>query len=396
MEVSTTVEARSRARPRRLLIILAFLAFISLGLPDTLIGVAWPSIATEVGIGLDALGLYLIASSVGYLAAAFTTGQLILRLGVGALLAVSTLATATALFGIAISPFWWLMIVLAALLGAGGGAIDSGLNTYAATNFSPRTMNWLHACYGIGATTGPAVMTFVLSQGFSWRLAYALVGGAQLVLMLCFVLTIKLWSNAPTAMSAAELHAPMMTTLRMPRVWLAALTFMVYVGLEVSASQWSFTLFTESRGVSLEVAGYWVSGYWGSLTLGRILIGLVANRIPGQKLMLVALGGALTSTLLIWLNPTTWLALGGLGLLGFSLATIFPTLMSDTPNRIGAAHVPNAIGLQMALSNLGVSVVPAIVGVIGTSLGLEWISFSLVVLAVMLIGLYLSLRGVGP
>jgi fucose permease len=377
------------------LVILAFLAFISLGLPDTLIGVAWPSIAAEVAVGLDALGFLLIASTMGYLTATFNTGRLITGLGVGMLLAFSTLATSAALFGIALSPVWWLIVGLGVLLGAGGGAIDAGLNTYAATNFSPRTMNWLHACYGIGATIGPAVMTFVLSNGMSWRAAYGLVGAVQLLLMLCFFFTQRLWSSSPQTTQGEVPHVPLLQTLRLPRAWLGALIFLVYVGLEVSASQWSFTLFTESRGVSLETAGYWVSGYWGSLTLGRITIGFIANRIATHQLLLTAMCGALLSTLLIWLNPTSWLALGGLGLLGFSLATIFPTLMSDTPNRLAAAHVPNAVGLQMACSSLGISVVPAIVGLIGTNVGLEWISFSLVVLAVMLIGLYLGLQRVG-
>ncbi|NJM07760.1 MFS transporter [Candidatus Gracilibacteria bacterium] len=214
----------------------------------------------------------------------------------------------------------------------------------------------------------------------------------QFVLMLCFFFTQRLWSSSQQAAHKDVPHAPLAATLRLPHVWLAAVTFMIYVGLEVSASQWSFTLFTQSRGVPLEIAGYWVSGYWGSLTLGRIVIGFVANRISTARLLLTAMIGALISTLLIWLNPATWLALGALGMLGFCLATIFPSLMSDTPHRISAAHVPNAVGMQMAFSNLGVSVVPALVGIVGTSFGLEWISFSLVVLALLLIGLYISLR----
>ena len=174
-------------------LVLAYLAFISLGLPDGLLGVGWPSISADFGVATDAVGLLLFVGMAGYLTSSVVAGFTIARVGVGPLLAGSTALASISLAGYALSPGLWLMVGLALFGGLGGGGIDAGLNAYAASEFGPRHMNWLHAFFGLGVAIGPALMTAVLESGESWRLGYGIVATAQAVLALAFVLTVRSW-----------------------------------------------------------------------------------------------------------------------------------------------------------------------------------------------------------
>jgi fucose permease len=229
-----------------LLIGLAYVGFVSLGLPDGLLGVAWPSIRTFFHLPLDALGALLVMFPAGYLGSSFSSGYLLARLSVGTLLALSCLATAISLLGYALTPQWWIMG------GLGAGAIDAGINTYAATHYSARTVNWLHACYGIGAAGGPVIMTSVLSAGHPWQWGYRIVGIGQIILAVCFGLTHTWWQLPARTASPASAPAPIgattsWSTLRLPIMWLSMAVFFVYTGLEAAAGTWIYSLLTEAR-----------------------------------------------------------------------------------------------------------------------------------------------------
>src|SRR5262245_59433371 len=216
------------------LIVLAYVGFVSLGLPDGLLGVAWPSMRASFHVPLDALGTLLVTFTTGYLLSSCSSGYLLARLSVGALLALSCLATATSLLGYALTPWWWLMVVLGALSGLGAGAIDAGVNTYVATHYSARMINWLHACYGLGPASGPVLMTSVLAAHRPWQWGYAIVGLGQLGLAVCFGLTRSRWPAAgasQTTSGAATVRTPTSSTLRIPVVWLSIAVFFIYTGL---------------------------------------------------------------------------------------------------------------------------------------------------------------------
>jgi fucose permease len=385
----------------RLLIGLAYVGFVSLGLPDGLLGVAWPSIRTFFHLPLDALGALLVMFTAGYLGASFSSGHLLARLNVSALLALSCLATAISLLGYALTPQWWIMVGLGLLSGLGAGAIDAGLNTYAATHFSARTVNWLHACYGIGATGGPVIMTSVLSAGHPWQWGYGIVGVGQMVLAVCFGLTRTWWQ--PTARTAAPAYAPVLmgaassrSTLRLPIMWLSMAVFFVYTGLEAAAGTWVYSLFTEARAITSSTAGLWVSVYWGSLTIGRLVSGMVVGFVPVSLLLRLCLITAALGAVLIWSNLTTFGSFLGLALLGVSLAPIFPSLIATTPARLGEAHTANGVGLQIAAAVLGQSLLPALVGVLARHLGLEIVGPALCTAAVVLLVLYEPLTVLPP
>jgi fucose permease len=376
-----------------LLALLAFLAFISLGLPDGLLGVSWPSISATFTIPLEALGLLVGVTTAGYLTSSFLGGAILRRLPIGAVLALSTAAAATALLGFAVSPYWPIVIVLGFVAGLGGGAIDASLNAYGARHFSARTLNWLHAFFGVGTTIGPLVVTAVLSAGLVWRWSYAIVGGAQMLLAIVFVATRHRWLHAPARASGGggpspERAARTLNTLRRPVVWLGTVMFFFYSGVETVTAQWSYSLLTLGRGVPETTAGLFVTLYWGSLTGGRIVFGAVADRVPLVRTLRLCLLGAVLGALLFWLEPTRLLSLVGLMAIGFSLAPVFASLISLTPSRVGLAHADSAIGFQIAAASLGAAALTGVTGALADAFGLEVIGLAILVFTLILLALH--------
>ena len=370
-----------------LVLLLAFVAFVSLGLPDSVLGVAWPSIRRTFGLPLDALGPYLLAGVIGYFLSSFNSGRIVARWGVGLVLAASSLLTALSLLGYALSPAWMVIICLSFVGGLGAGAIDSGINTFAAVRFTPRHMNWLHACWGIGAAMGPAIMTGVLKIGASWRWGYVAVMGILLLLTIGFFATIRLWTIDSAHEQKAEPHARRRDTLAIPSTWLSMGVFYVYCGIEASTGQWSYSLLVESRDIAPVTAGLCVSLYWGSLTAGRFLIGAIANHVPPVRLLRVCMLGAAAGVMVLGLRVGHGLEAVGLGLTGFSLAVIFPTMITQTPGRFASTHVANVVGFQVAAASIGIATIPWLFGIIARRAGLEvlpWLLLGATVIMIIL------------
>lgn len=391
--MSSTPSTRKTTSPIGL-IFLAYIAFISLGLPDGLLGVAWPSIRADFFQPLDSLGFMLVSGMLGYLTSSFLSGQLMARLGVGGLLAASCAATGVGLIGYTLVPNWWMMVALGAVAGLGAGAIDAGINTYIAANHGEGLMQWLHASFGIGVTLGPIIMTAGINRFDSWRLGYLVVGAAQVTLGLCFALTAKLWQRGDEGGKSGEnqrltdYKTTLGETLRQPRVWLSILLFFIYTGIELSLGHWAYTLLTESRGVAPEVAGLWAGSYWGTFTLGRILAGLYAQRLGSHAVLRFSLLAALAGAILLWWSPVQMVGLLGVAITGFAVAPIFPAMVSGTSQRVGAHHAANTIGMQIGAAGLGGSILPGVAGVLARRISLEIIPLYLVSLIVVLLLLY--------
>jgi fucose permease len=376
------------------LIVFAYIAFIALGMPDGLLGVAWPSIRACFSVPLDAIGMLIPASVAGYLTSSFLSGLLISRWGIGKVLSVSCALTGVALINYTIVPDWWMMVLLGVLAGLGAGAIDAGLNSYVAANFGEGLMQWLHASYGIGITLGPIIMTIALSTLNSWRIGYRVVGSFQLALATCFALTLSIWNQKEHSAKSdepkllTEYKTPLIETLRQPQVWLSMILFFLYVGAEVSIGTWTYSLLTESRGINPTLAGFFTSSYWATFTIGRIIAGLYAKKVGVNLLvqgsLVVALLGAL---LLIW-NPSEVVNLLAVALIGFAIAPIFPALMSGTSSRVGTRFAANTIGMQIASTGLGTGIIPSLLGVLARRFSLEVIPICLVIVFSVLFGFY--------
>ena len=389
-----TLLTKIKTYPRLGLVFLAYIAFIALGMPDGLLGVAWPSIRATFSIPLDALGMLLTASVAGYLTSSFLNGPLMSRFGVGTVLAVSCLLTGIALIGYTLVPAWWMMVLLGIFAGLGAGAIDAGLNTYVAAHFGEGLMQWLHASYGIGVTLGPLIMTFALTSLNSWQAGYRTVGVFQIAMAASFVLSLAMWNQpeksteAETPKRLTDYKTPMSETMRQPRVWLSVLLFFLYTGAEVSLGTWAYTLLTESRGIDPKTAGLWAGSYWATFTLGRVVAGLFAKRAGINLLVIGGLIGALIGSILLVWNPGAWANLLAVALIGFAIAPIFAAMTSGTSRRVGDHFAANTIGMQMSAAGLGVAVVPSLVGVLANQISLEVVPVCLVGLFSALLGLY--------
>jgi fucose permease len=363
-----------------------------------MLGVVWPSLRETFTVPQSGLGAILIAGSTGYFLASFNAGRLVGRFGIGNLLAFSSLLMTVSLAGFALTPLWWLFLGFAVLSGLGSGAVDAGMNTYAAEHFSARHMNWLHACWGFGAMTGPIIMTAILTSGWSWRWSYVLVGACLGAMTLCFFFTLRLWNrNGQHPDKPKTTPMPVATVLREPLVWLHIRLFFFYTGIEAGAGQWSYTLFTEARGVDTLTAGLWTAIYWGSLAFGRIFFGIFVDRVGAGRLLRYCLFAATIGALLLYWRISDTLSFAGLALIGFSLAPVFPSLMARTPARLGSERAAHAIGFQVSAAMIGVAAIPGLLGIIGEAFGLEFIGLSLWLLSMLLFVLHeWLLRRAGP
>ena len=378
------------ARPAGL-ILLIFVAFIALGMPDGLLGVGWPSIRASFNVPIDALGALLFVSMIGYLTTSFLSGELTRRWGVGRLLVVSCALTGAGLIGYTLVPQWWMMVALGLAAGMGAGGIDSSLNAYVARHYSAGLMQWLHASYGVGITAGPLIMTAALTNFQNWRLGYLLVGAVQLVLAVTFWITLPIWqqnNSAPVETPAEpQPEVNLGQTLKRHRVWLSMLLFFFYVGSEVTMGTWVYSLLTEGRGVDPQLAGYFAGSYWFTFTVGRILAGLVTRKINIQSLVKVCIIAAILAGVILGLNLSTWVNLAAVAVIGFAFAPIFPGLISGTPGRVGQQHSNNTIGMQTAAGSLGGTALTSLVGVLARSYGLEVVPAAMVAfLACLLVG----------
>jgi fucose permease len=380
---------KKNAQPHSfLLILVTYAAFVSLGLPDGLLGIAWPFMSERFTVPLDALGILLIGFVGGYLSTSTTGGKIMSILPLGILLTLSCCLTGLSLLVYAFADYWWMVIIASYFLGAGGGAIDTSINTFAASRFSPSVVNWLHGFYGVGATTGPVIMSWILANDKEWYNGYLIVGVIQISLSLIFLLTLKYW-KVSEEQEEEHTSAPYGQALRMPKVWLNILIFFIYIGLEVSVGQWIFTVLTRSRGIAEADAGLWTSAYWGSFTLGRILFGFILTRLRLQKVLISTLVGIIAGTILLAIHLSNVLSLAGIIIIGLANAPVFPSLISNTPTQIGKKHLANVIGFQMSSAMVGGALLPAFAGWMMDIFSLEIIPKLFIAEAILLLLLFL-------
>lgn len=386
---------------RSSLLALAFGSFIVLGLPDGMLGVAWPSMSTTFDVPLGALGILLTAFTVGYVTTSLLLGTLIARFGYARVLITSLAALGTSGVLFVLSPLWILVVVAATVMGTGAGLLDGGLNAFGAHRFRPRDLNWLHAAYGIGATIGPFVMTPLVVTGRSWRIGYLLVAALSAVGTVLFLRRRSAWTIAEnedkTETDGVETTpAAGATGGRRAIVLVSVALFFLYTGIEVVAGQWAFSLLSISRRMPAAGAGAAVAVYYGALTVGRIVFGFISERIQPTRLLRIVLSGALLGTALIWIPAPTALAPVGLALLGFSLAPVFPMLVGQTPDRVGPRLASHMIGIQIAAANLGAVTFVGLTGIGVEVWSLEIVGPSLVGAALAFVLLHELLLALSP
>ncbi len=355
-----------------------YFAFISLGLPDSVLGVAWPSMRVSLGQSLEAVGLITLVLTVCSAVSSFVSGAVIKRLGTGPLVIVSGALTGLALLGFSVAPSFGVLLLLAIPLGLGAGSVDAALNHFVAAHYSSRHMNWLHGCWGVGATLGPVIMGAALagtlgsSSAIGWAGGYRHIALIQLGLALLFLLTLPLWKQERSAPTEEHHHDSFVRKPLHPLAPpLAASLYLAYAAVEVSTGLWAASILVEGRHVASSTAGLWVSCFFGAIMVGRFATGLVAQRVGNRHLVRYALAAAAVGAALFSLDglPQS-VSLAGLIVLGLGCAPIYPSLMHETARRFDAETARKVIGRQVGFAYVGGALVPAGMGLLAAAFGL--------------------------
>ena len=341
----------------------------SLGLPIGLAGVLMGVVTSLSGIS------------------SFTSGRLIARFGTGPVVLASGFATGAALLVISQARSLPWLLGAAIPLGFGAGAVDAGLNGFVARHYSGRHMNWLHACWGIGATTGPLVMAYAAASVIGWRGGYVTIGTLQLALAVTFLFTLQLWSRVPARGDQAdEAHVRNPPTLgaSSSAAHLSAAIFALYVAAEGTVGLWAGSILVESRGLGVREAGQCVTAYYGSITVGRILVGCVVERFGNRRLVRGGIALALVgAAAFAFSSHVSGMALG-LVLTGLGFAPVYPGLMHEVPRRFAPAAVQTVIGRQSSAAYVGMATLPPLAGAIAAS-SLETIASVVLTLVLLLL-----------
>jgi len=368
-----------------LLLLIIYVAFISLGLPDSMLGAAWPLMRTELGLPLEGAGLVSLFVTTGTIISSLLTGTLIRKLGTGKLTTLSVLTTALALLGYSFTTnFTWLLL-MAIPLGLGAGAVDAVLNDFVARHYNSRHMSWLHAFWGVGATAGPLLMAWMISLTGRWQNGYRSVSIVQFALVVILVASLKLWKNGEYATSEAHTQKPSNGSIwKIPGMAPNLAAFFAYCALELTAGLWFASYLVQIRGVKPETATAWAASYYFGIMLGRLINGFLTMRFSSKTLIRAGQTSILLGIGLLFL-PGNLFSLVGLLLVGLGCAPIYPSLLHETPARFGKENSSRLMGIQMASAYVGLTVMPPVVGLIASRWSLKVFPFALLILLVLMV-----------
>ena len=347
-----------------LLLPVIYLAFISLGLPDALLGSAWPSMYTELGASLSWAGIVSMIISAGTIVSALCSERLNLRLGTGGVTFLSVMLTAVALLGFSLSTSFWQLCLWAVPYGLGAGSVDAALNNYVALHYESRHMSWLHCMWGVGASIGPVIMGRALAGG-TWQGGYRTIALLQFALTAVLLLSLRLWKRPQANVEGADFKPhPIPELLRRPGVPQVLLCFFCYSALEATAGMWAASYCTLVRGIDAETAARWASLFYVGITIGRGVCGFLTMKISDQNM--IRLGQALIAAgvvlVLAPLGQGTLFA--GLITVGLGCAPIYPSIIHETPVNFGRDVSMSMTGLQMATAYVGSCLMPPLFGLL--------------------------------
>ncbi|HWS29691.1 MAG TPA: MFS transporter [Clostridia bacterium] len=358
-----------------LLLAVIYLSFISLGLPDPLLGSAWPSIHGSLGVPLSYAGLASIIAAGGTVVSSIVSARLIRRFGTGKITAASVALTAVALLSISAVNNFYVLCLLMIPLGLGAGCVDAALNNYIALHYKAKHMSWLHCFWGIGATLGPVVMSAALIGSGSWQAGYRTVAYIQFGLVAVLLASLPLWrkvklSSAPEGeASAAEPRVLSIgQILKLPGAAPALLSFFCYCAIEYTAGLWGSSFLAVERGVAKETATQWISLFYFGITAGRFLSGFLTFKLSNRSM--INLGHALIGLgiLLVFLPFPVEALLPAFFLMGLGCAPVYPSMLHETPENFGAENSQAVMGVQMAAAYIGGTVMPPLYGLLATQL----------------------------
>lgn len=368
-----------------LLLALIYIAFISLGLPDSLLGSGWPVIHTDLNVPISFMGIISMTISGGTIVSSLLSDKLTGKLGTRIVTVISVFLTAFALFGFSFSNQFWMLIVFAIPYGLGAGAIDAALNNYVALHYSSKHMSWLHCFWGVGTIVSPFVMSYALTNS-TWNNGYRIVGFIQLGIAILLLATLPVWKVHNQAAEKKQQSIGLIGALKIKGVPFLLIGFFAYCAAEATAMSWASTYFTEVKGISTEKAAQFAALFYIGITVGRFLSGFVTDKL-GDKKMIIIGTCILSCGIIALMIPVSYplVSIIGFVVIGFGCAPIYPSIIHSTPNNFGAENSGAIIGIQMASAYVGSTFIPPLFGLLGNHIGFKILPVYLIVFVALMI-----------
>ena len=358
-----------------LLIAIIYISFISLGLPDGLLGAAWPSMYEGFDVPLSYAGIVSMLISGCTVISALISERVIKKLGTGLTTALSVGMTAIALLGFSLSNNFWVLLVWGIPYGLGAGGVDAALNNYVALRYSSRHMSWLHCFWGVGCTAGPYIMSHFLVSGKGWQSGYLAVFILQIALTAVLFVCLPLWKRkegeAKTEKSDEAKPIGLINTFKIKGVFAVIITFFCYCALESTVGLWTVSYIVETKGIASEAAAKWGSMFFLGITVGRFLAGFISNKLGDKNMIRLSVAILSIGVVMLWLPINEALCAVAFTIIGLGCAAIYPSIIHATPDHFGKENSQAVIGVQMASAYIGSTFVPPVFGALSKSVGLE-------------------------
>lgn len=373
----------------QLLLAIIYLAFISLGLPDSLLGAAWPSMYPEFQVPFSYAGIISMVIALGTVISSLMSDRLTKRLGAGLVTAISVAMTALALFGFSFSHSFWVLILWSIPYGLGAGSVDAALNNYVALHYKSRHMSWLHCMWGVGASAGPYIMGFALSHGQNWNGGYRYIGILQVILTFILFISLPLWKKEKKdAASESDATSDHILTLReifaIPGAKSVMLMFFCYSAIEQTSGLWASSYLVLHKGVAPETAATFASLFYIGITIGRAISGFITMKLNDTQMIRLGQGIILLGVLALFLPLGSTISLIGFILIGLGCAPIYPCIIHSTPDHFGADRSQAIIGVQMASAYVGTCLMPPVFGLIANNITVALLPAYLILFLVLL------------
>lgn len=351
------------------LLALIYLAFISLGLPDSLLGAGWPVMHTELGVSVSFMGIISMVISGGTIVSSLLSDKLTHKFGTRAVTVASVFLTVAALFGFSFSGSFSMLIIFAVPYGLGAGAIDAALNNYVALHYKAKHMSWLHCFWGVGAIISPFIMSFAL-KNLNWNGGYRIVGFIQLAIALLLLVTLPVWKINKTESTADTKRVGLTAALKIKGVPFLLIGFFAYCAAEATAMYWASTYFTEVKGISGDRAASFAALFYIGITLGRFASGFITERLGDRRMILLGTGILACGIMILLIPVQSYMtAFAAFLVIGFGCAPIYPCIIHSTPANFGAENSGAIIGIQMASAYVGSTFIPPLFGLFGNAVG---------------------------
>ena len=376
-----------------LLIMIIYLAFISLGLPDAVFGGSWPTMYQEFGVPVSYAGVVTVIISLGTIVSSLLSDRMTYKFGTGKVTAASVAMTAFALFGFSISHSFIELCLWGIPYGLGAGGVDASLNNYVAVHFSSRIMSWLHCMWGLGAMTGPYVLGWVLTGGEAWNVGYTVISLIQAVLTVILVMSLPLWKKRESIVDEKGEEVPaqalsMGEILSIKGAKDIMIAFFCYCALEQTAGLWASSYMVLHKGVPETVAASYASMFYIGITVGRFISGFVTAKLNDKQMIRLGMAILSAGVLILFLPLSEYISLAGFVLIGIGCAPIYPCIIHSTPEIFGADKSQAIVGVQMASAYVGSLLMPSVFGIIANHITVALLPIYLLVILVVMIVMY--------